>query len=261
MSTLLLTGRGAVVTGGGRGVGAAVARQMAAQGAAVVVASRTISEVQAVADDITASGGTAHPICCDVSDATSVGHLARAALDTLGHVDVLVNSAGVALAAPFHRTSLDDWQRAFAVNATGTFLCMQAFLPAMLERGWGRMVNVASIAALSGERYTAAYAAAKHAVLGLTRSVAIEVAGKGVTVNAVCPGFLDTRMTRETIDRIVAATGRDRQSAAEAIAARNPQQRLITADEVAAAVLFLCGEHARGINGEALVIDGGELRR
>jgi NAD(P)-dependent dehydrogenase (short-subunit alcohol dehydrogenase family) len=122
-------------------------------------------------------------------------------------------------------------------------------------------VNVASIAGLSGERYTAAYAASKHAVLGLTRSVAIEVAGQGVTVNAVCPGFLDTEMTRDTIDRIVAVTGRDRHAATDAITARNPQQRLIGADEVAAAVLFLCGEQARGINGEALVIDGGELRR
>jgi NAD(P)-dependent dehydrogenase (short-subunit alcohol dehydrogenase family) len=261
MSTLPLTGRCAVITGGGRGVGAAVARQMAASGARVIVASRTMPELQAVADDIASSGGTAFPVCSDVSDAASVGQLARAVMDTFGPVDILVNSAGIALAAPFHRTSLDDWLRAFNVNATGTFLCMQAFLPAMLERGWGRIVNVASIAALSGERYTAAYAASKHAVLGLTRSVAVEVAGKGVTVNAVCPGFLDTQMTRETIDRIVATTGRDRRSAADAIAARNPQQRLITAEEVAAAVMFLCGEHARGINGEGLVIDGGELRR
>ncbi len=261
MSDVSLNGRRAVVTGGGRGVGAAVARQLSASGAAVLVASRTIAEVQAVARDINARGGTARAYCCDVSDQGSVSRLAAAALDALGHVDILVNSAGIALAAPFYRTSLDDWLRAIAVNATGTFLCMQALLPAMLQRGWGRIVNVASIAGLSGDRYTAAYAASKHAVLGLTRSVAVEVAGKGVTVNAVCPGFLDTRMTVETIDRIVAASGRDRQSATDALASRNPQQRLISADEVAAAVLFLCGDQARGINGEALVIDGGELRR
>ncbi len=261
MSEPSLGGRVAVVTGGGRGVGRAVARLLAGSGAGVVVASRTLADVQAVADDITASGGAACAVCCDVSDGDSVAHLAREAVGALGGVDILVTSAGIALSAPFHRTSFDDWQRVLAVNAGGTFLCMQAFLPAMLERGWGRVVTVASIAGLSGDRYTSAYAASKHAVLGLMRSVAAEVAGRGVTVNAVCPGFLDTDMTRETIDRIAAATGRDRQAAAAAIAGRNPQQRLITADEVASAVVFLCGEAARGINGEAFVIDGGELRR
>jgi NAD(P)-dependent dehydrogenase (short-subunit alcohol dehydrogenase family) len=261
MSDLPFEGRGAVITGGGRGVGAAVARRLAAAGASVVVASRTPAEVQAIAAELAAAGHIARAVCCDVSDAASVGALAHAALETLGRVDILVTSAGVAFAAPFHLTSLDDWLRTLAVNATGTFLCMKAFLPAMFERGWGRIVNIASIAGLSGDRYTSAYAASKHATLGLMRSVAVEVAGHGVTVNAVCPGFLDTEMTRDTIDRIVATTGRDRQSAADAIAARNPQKRLITADEVAAAAVFLCGEQAAAINGEALVIDGGELRR
>jgi NAD(P)-dependent dehydrogenase (short-subunit alcohol dehydrogenase family) len=261
MTDMPYEGRGAVITGGGRGVGAAVARELAARGAAIVVASRTGQEVRAVAEQIASCGQAAWAVECDVSEPSSVASLAAAARERLAHVDILVNSAGIALAAPFHRTSLDDWLRVFAVNATGTFLALQQFLPGMVERGWGRVVNVASIAALSGDRYTAAYSASKHAVLGLTRSVAAEVAGKGVTVNAVCPGFLDTAMTRETVDRIVAATGRDRASAAAAVAGRNPQQRLIGADEVAAAVLFLCGDQARGINGEALVIDGGELRR
>lgn len=261
MSESPLAGRVAVVTGGGRGVGRSVTRLMAASGAAVIVASRTVADVHRVAEEITAAGGTALAACCDVSDASSVASLARDAFAAFGRVDILVNSAGIALSSPFHRTSLDDWLRVLGVNATGSFLCMQAFLPGMLERGWGRVVNVASTAGVSGDRYTSAYAASKHAVLGLTRSVAVEVAGRGVTVNAVCPGFLDTDMTKDTIDRIVSATGRDRETATEAIAARNPQHRLIGADEVASAVAFLCGEGARGINGEALVIDGGELRR
>jgi NAD(P)-dependent dehydrogenase (short-subunit alcohol dehydrogenase family) len=261
MHELPFEGRGVVVTGGGRGAGAAVARQLAASGASVVVASRTLAEVQAVAGEIEQPGRIARAVCCDVSQPGSVERLARAAEDALGQVDILVNSAGVALSAPFHRTSLDDWHRIMATNATGTFLCMRAFLSPMLERGWGRIVNIASVAGLTGDRYTSAYAASKHAVVGLTRSVAVEVAGRGVTVNAVCPGFLDTSMTAGTIERIVAATGRDRQAAELAILARNPQRRLITPDEVAAAVLFLCGEQARGITGETLVVDGGELRR
>lgn len=260
MTALPLAGRGAVVTGGGRGVGAAVARRLVTLGAAVVVSSRSSHEIEAVASELAACGRV-HGVACDVASPDDVRRLASAASEAIGQVDILVNSAGTALAAPFHRTTLDDWLRVFGVNATGTFLCMQQFLPSMLDRGWGRIVNVASIAGLSGDRYTAAYAASKHAVVGLTRSVAAEAAGKGVTVNAVCPGFLDTRMTVETIERIVAATGRDRESAAAALTSRNPQQRLITADEVAAAVVFLCGEDARGITGETLVIDGGELRR
>ncbi len=261
MSSLPFAARGAVITGGGRGVGAEVGRRLAMAGASVVLASRTLEQVQAVAAQIERDGGRATAVCCDVSDPASVQQLAAAASDAHVRVDILVNCAGIALAAPFHRTTLEDWQRVFAVNATGTFLCMRAFLPAMISRGAGRVVNVASVAGLSGERYTSAYSASKHAILGLTRSVAVEVAGSGVTVNAVCPGFLDTEMTRETIDRIVTATGRDRQSATLAITDRNPQRRLITAEEVAGAVVFLCGEQARGINGEALVIDGGELRR
>jgi NAD(P)-dependent dehydrogenase (short-subunit alcohol dehydrogenase family) len=147
------------------------------------------------------------------------------------------------------------------VNTTGAFLCLKAFLPGMVERRWGRVVNVASIAALTGSRYMAAYAASKHALLGLTRAAAAEVADRGVTVNAVCPGYLKTEMTSETIARIVETTGRTEQQALEAILQTTPQRRLIEADEVAEAVLYLCGENARGVTGSALVIDGGELRR
>jgi NAD(P)-dependent dehydrogenase (short-subunit alcohol dehydrogenase family) len=198
---------------------------------------------------------------CDVVDQTSIERLAAVASERLGPVDILVNNAGVATAAAVHKTSLDDWNRLLATNATGAFLCLKAFLPGMLERRWGRVVNVASVAGLSADRYMAAYAASKHAMMGLTRAAAAESAQHGVTVNAVCPGYLATDMTRETIARIVQATGRTEAQALEALLQITRQKRLIDADEVAVAVAFLCTEAARGINGEALVIDGGDLRR
>jgi NAD(P)-dependent dehydrogenase (short-subunit alcohol dehydrogenase family) len=167
----------------------------------------------------------------------------------------------VAWASAVSKTNVEDWDRLFAVNARGAFLCTRAFLPGMIERGWGRIVNIASTAALRGDRYIAAYAASKHAMMGLTRSVAAEVAAAGVTVNAVCPGYLDTDMTRESIARIVARTGRSEAEALQAILATTPQRRLIDATEVADAVCFLCADAARSINGEALIMDGGELRR
>ncbi len=174
-------------------------------------------------------------------------------------MDILVNNAGIAHSAPLIRTDLGDWNRLLAVNATGTFLCTRAFLPGMIERGWGRVVNVASVAGLAGARYIAAYAASKHAVIGLTRSAAAEVAERGVTVNAICPGYVDTPMTTESLRRIAEKTGRSEAEALDAILAGTPQRRLIEPDEVAHAVISLCAEAARGINGQSIVIDGGEL--
>jgi len=191
-----------------------------------------------------------------VTNEASVQALSREAAE-LGPVAVLVNNAGAAASMPVVRTSLEDWNRLMAVNATGAFLCTRAFLPGMLERQWGRVVNVASTAGLSGGKYLAAYSAAKHALVGLTRSVAAEMAGTGVTVNAVCPGFVDTEMTAETLDRIVAKTGRTREEALAAALASAGQTRLISAAEVAAAVVSLAaaaGTHPP--NGEALVMDG-----
>ena len=158
---------------------------------------------------------------------------------------MLVNNAGAAASMPVARTSLEDWNRLMAVNATGAFLCTRAFLPGMLERQWGRVVNVASTAGLSGGKYLAAYSAAKHALVGLTRSAAAEVAGTGVTVNAVCPNFVDTEMTAETVDRIVAKTGRTREEALAAALASAGQTRLISAEEVAAAVVSLAAAAPR----------------
>ncbi|MCI0340738.1 MAG: SDR family oxidoreductase [Planctomycetales bacterium] len=254
-----LAGKGAVVTGGGRGIGAAVAEALAEAGAAVLVAARTRTEVDSVAERLRKKGASAHAVPCDVTDPASVAGLAQAAAARLPRVDILVNNAGVAPSAPVKSLTLEEWNRTFSVNATGTFLCTQAFLPGMVERRWGRVVNVASVAALGGAPYIAAYAASKHAVLGFTRCAAAEVAAQGVTVNALCPGYVDTPMTEAAVQRIAAKTGKSREDALAHIRATNPQGRLIAPEEVAFAVLFLCDERARGVNGQALVLDGGGL--
>jgi len=231
-----LSGSVAVVTGGGQGIGAAVARALAGAGAAVVVAARTKDRIDTVAAAINKSGGTAKAVRCDVTDPASVEELVKAA----GPVDILVNNAGVAYSAPLAKTTLEDWDRVLAVNATGTFLCTRAFIPRMLERKRGAIVNVASVAGLEGARYIAAYAAAKHAVIGLTRSVAAELEGTGVVCNAVCPGYVDTEMTKESVARVSAKTGKEPEAALAAMLAASEQQRLITPEEVAEAVRKLC---------------------
>lgn len=251
-----LDGRVAVVTGGGRGLGAAIARELASAGAAVIVTARGEEAIASVAGELQRDGHRAMALRCDVTDPEDVEAMGRRALDWLGGVDILVNNAGVAHAAPVVKTRVEDWDRLFAVNARGPFLCTRVFLSQMRERGWGRVINIASTAALAGDRYIAAYAASKHALLGFTRALAAEVAGTGVTANAVCPGYLDTDMTRDTIDRVVTTTGRSREDAHAAIAGKNPHGRLIAPREVARVVLSLCSEEGSGVNGEAVPIEG-----
>lgn len=250
-------GRVAVVTGAGRGIGAASARALAAAGFSVVVSARSRDRIEAVAAELIGMGKRARPVVCDVTSEESVQTLFREAGE-FGPVAVLVNNAGAAASMSVIKTSLDEWNRLMAVNATGAFLCTRAVLPGMIERKWGRVVNVASTAGLQGAKYIAAYSAAKHALMGLTRSTAAEVASTGVTVNAVCPGFVDTEMTTESLDRIIAKTGRGREEALAAALASAGQSRLITADEVALAVAALCADRADSPNGEAVVLDGRE---
>ena len=221
-----------VVTGGTRGIGAAIAARFTAAG-----------------DDVIAVGRKQ----CDVTDEEAVAAL----FESLGPVDVLVNNAGVASSAPLKRTTLADWRAQLDVNATGAFLCTRAALPGMAERGRGRIVTVASTAGLVGARYTAAYTASKHAAVGLTRAVAAEVAGTGVTANAVCPTFVRTDMTSESLRRIAATTGRSEADAETTLAAASPLARLLEPDEVAFAVAFLAAPEAGAINGQTLILDGG----
>ncbi|HZI19174.1 MAG TPA: SDR family NAD(P)-dependent oxidoreductase [Pyrinomonadaceae bacterium] len=257
-----LADRTALITGGGRGIGRAVALAFAREGARVMVVARTAAEVERVAGEVRAEvgeGSAAHTVC-DVSDSSSVAAAFETARRFFGRgPDVLVNNAGVAESAKLVDASDELWQRHLAVNLSGTFYCMRAALPAMVERGWGRVVNVASVAGKTGAPYVSAYTASKHGVLGLTRSAALEVARSAVTVNAVCPGYVDTEMTASAVRNITARTGRSEEEALEALRQMSPQHRLVTPEEVAAVCLLLASEDGRGITGQAINIDGGTV--
>lgn len=245
------------MTGGGRGIGEAVARTLAAAGAAIVVTARTRSQLDQLVEELRASGYDAWAVPCDVSDPSSVEDMASAAYRHVDHIDILVNNAGIASSAPLRKQTLEDWNLLMAVNATGTFLCTQAFLPKMMEQNWGRVVNITSVAGVSGAKYISAYSASKHAAVGFTRSVAAEVAHRDITVNAICPGYVDTDMTRQSVERITSSTGMSAADALAAILETSPQGRLIAPEEVASLALWLCTSKARSVNGQAIVMDGG----
>ncbi len=254
MNARPLEGRGAVVTGGGRGIGEAIASALAGAGASIVVAARSEAEIARVASQITSRGATAHAIVCDISDEVSVRRLGAAARERLGAIDLLINNAGASMAAPLAKIALSEWNHLMAVNATGTFLCTREFVPAMAERGFGRIINVASIAGLTGGRYIAHYTAAKHAVIGLTRATAAEYEGTGVTAHAVCPGYADTAMTRKSVANVQSRTNRSSEEALAAVLTSAGQKRLVTPDEIAAEVVRLCISEA---NGRIAVLTGG----
>jgi NAD(P)-dependent dehydrogenase (short-subunit alcohol dehydrogenase family) len=245
-----LVGRRAVVTGASRGIGAAIAETLARLGAEVTLLGRDTASLRARAQ---AMGG--RTAVADVTDATAVADAFRQA----GPIGILVNNAGVARSAPFARTDDAMWREALDVNLWGAIHCTRAALPAMLQAGWGRIVNVASTAGITGFPYVTAYCAAKHALVGLTRSLAMETAKKGVTVNAVCPGYTDTDVVASAVANIVAKTGRTAAEARTELAAHNPQGRIISPEEVAETVAFLCLPSSASITGQAIAVAGGEV--
>jgi 3-hydroxybutyrate dehydrogenase len=248
-----LAGKLALVTGGGRGIGAACARALAGAGARVVVCGRTQAAIDAMAREL---GGVA--IVADLTNRASTDAM-LAQLAAVGRVDILVNNAGVAESASLERTTDEFWDRIVELDATAPFRIARALIPAMVKAGWGRVVNIASNAGVSGYGYTAAYCAAKHAMVGWTRALAIDLGKSGVTINALCPGWVETQMSDEAVSRIAAKTGRSLDDARATLSAMSPQRRMIQPAEVAHAVMMLLPDTARGIHGQTIVIDGGAV--
>ena len=277
-----LRGKHALVTGGGRGIGSAIARALLLQGARVTLAGRTAAVLEQTMNELTSelasalppelagtsaaasgeAGGTAVAVdfvTVDVTSRESVDQAMAEAVRRHGRIDILVNNAGQAASAPFGKTGSDIWRQMMAVNLDGSYHCIQAALPGMLAAGWGRIVNVASTAGLTGYAYVSAYCAAKHGVIGLTRALALELATKGITVNAVCPGYTETDIVRDAVANIMAKTGRSEEQARAELAAGNPQKQLVQPEQVADAVAWLCQPGASAMTGQSLAVAGGEI--
>ena len=246
--------RHALITGAGTGIGEAISRQLHREGHAVTLVGRRSEPLETLSQ---ALGKQSFAVTGDVTDRGEIELAFEAAKAQFGDVEILVNCAGMAPTAPFHRVDFADWQRTMDVNVNGVFHCTQLALESMLENNWGRVVNIASVASLRGFPYVSGYCASKHAVLGMTRALALEVATQGITVNAVCPGYADTDIVRNAIAGIVSKTGRTEADAMQHFTESNPQGRLVEVTEVASAVSWLCSEGAASVTGQAIAIDGG----
>ncbi|HEX5080726.1 MAG TPA: SDR family NAD(P)-dependent oxidoreductase [Blastocatellia bacterium] len=254
-----LSGKIALVTGGGRGIGEACAVALAEAGADVVVCSRSSAEIEAVAGRIRATGQRALAVVCNVTDADQVRRMAEEVNSQFGAVEILVNNAGLGRSHRFLDHPDELWDQMLAVNLTGVYYVTKAFIPKMIEARRGRIINIASVMSKIGGKYVAAYTAAKHGLLGLTRALAVELAGYNITANAICPGYVDTPMTDDNVANIVSKTGMPEAEARIALEKLNPQNRLIEVGEVAAVVMTLASDIAQGINGQAINIDGGAV--
>lgn len=248
-----LHGRHALITGGGHGIGGACAVVLAANGASLTLTGRNMEKLEKMAAAM--AGAEARQL--DVTDEDAVKRVCAEAAESLGQIDILINNSGIADTAPFLRTSSDMMRRIMEVNLIGTHTCSQQVLPAMIDAGWGRIVNIASLAGLSGQPYIAAYCASKHAVVGLTRTLALEMVKKGITVNAVCPAYVETGMVDRGVENIQKLTGMSEEEARAELAKKSPQDRIILPDEVAATVAWLCLPGSESITGQSIAMAGG----
>ena len=252
-SSGVLAGRHAVVTGGGKGIGAAIARALSGAGATITIMGRDTKALSGIATELDAQS-----ITVDLTQVDAAKQAFADAAKLSGPVDILINNVGAAESASFDRTTHEIWDRMISLNMTVAFTCAHEVLAGMRSRGGGRIINIASTASLKGYSYVAAYCAAKHGLLGLTRALAAETVREGITVNAVCPGFTETELLARSVQTIMSATGRTEEKAREDLLKANPQGRFITPEEVAATVLWLCSPAAQSITGQAIAIDGGE---
>ena len=256
---LTLAGRKAVVTGSSRGIGRSIALALARAGSDVAVTARSMPQLKELADQIRSQGRRSLAVSCDVTDPALVKQMASKVIEGLGGVDILVNNAGQAGSHKFLSHPDDLWHNMLSINLTSVYYVTKAFAPGMVEQRWGRIINIASIASKRGDRYITAYTAAKHGVLGLTRVVARELLPYHITVNAICPGYVDTPMTESSIANLVARVGMTEAQARETLEKMSPQERLMEPEEVAALTVFLAQDISKGITGQAINIDGGAV--